>query len=305
MHKVDRHWIAAVVFTGALSILIALAVSDAAPIWVAMQILLVVSCAGFVYWIFPGSRFFAISFANFIAIYACFYIFFMETNFADVSQWVAYVMFAPPVIGFVAGAWFKRDRIRTIVEARRIRDERHLGHVFLWLIPMVIIGALTFSVPQLQLGPAGENVAFAAAMAAIAVIVFIVAGNVASFLIDTGLLFEAFFERIARFMVPAFAFFTFYTLTVIVFAAIYRIVDLLTPTVDFIISGEGRHIAFTEALYFSVVTLSTVGYGDIVPASGLVRVIVSLQIMCGVLLLLFGFNELMTYAREHERHRRK
>ncbi len=305
MHKVDRSWIGAIAFTGALALLISLAVSNAGPIWVAMQLAIVVSCAGVVYWLFPGSRFFVVALANFIAIYACVYVFILETNFWHVAQGVSYTLYGLPVVAFVIGAWHKRAAIAAIVEARRVRDERHLGHVFLWLIPMAIIGMATFAVPPMQMSVEGENIVFASAMVAISVIVFVVAGNVASFLIDTGLLFEAFFGRLARFLVPAFAFFTFYTLTVIVFAAIYRIVDLIMPSVDFLIAGQGRPITFSEALYFSIVTLSTVGYGDISPASNVIRVIVSIQIMCGVLLLLFGFNELMSYAREHERRGRK
>ncbi|MEM9685258.1 MAG: potassium channel family protein, partial [Pseudomonadota bacterium] len=264
-----------------------------------------VGSVGAIYRLFPGSRFFAISLANFVAVYSCAYIFFIETNFQTATWWVAYALYGLPVLTFVLGAWRSREKIRMIVAAHRFRDERHLGHIFLWLLPMAVIGASTFAVPELPLSVHEENLALIVAMSAIAVIVSIVAANVASFLIDTGLLFEAFFERVARFMVPAFAFFTFYTLTIIIFATIYRIADLLTDNVDFVIAGEGRAITFTEALYFSIVTLSTVGYGDIVPASNLVRVIVSFQMIGGVMLLLFGFNELMSYAREHEKRDRK
>lgn len=305
MHKVDRSWIGAIAFTGALALLISVAVSAAGPIWVAMQLTLVVGCTGVVYGLFPGSRFFAIALANFIAIYASAYVFFVETNFGGIDHWVSYVLFGLPVVAFVLGTWLRRETIRAIVETHRLRDERHLGRVFRWLVPMAVIGALTFAMPHLQLEPRGQNIVFAAAMTMISLIVFAVAGNVASFLIDTGLLFEAFFERIARFVVPAFAFFTFYTLTVIVFAAVYRIADFLTPGPDFLLHEQARTISFSEALYFSIVTLSTVGYGDIAPASNLVRVIVSVQIICGVLLLFFGFNEIMSYAREQDRRGRR
>jgi voltage-gated potassium channel len=266
---------------------------------------LAVAGVGVIHWLFPGGRFFAIALANFVAIYACIYIFFMEANFRNAQTWVAYLLYGLPLAAFVAGAWVRRDAIGRIVEVERVRDERHLGRIFLWLVPMAAIGALTFAVPELRLGAEGENIALVSAMVAISLIVFIVAGNVASFLIDTGLLFEAFFERLARFLVPAFAFFTFYSLTVIVFAALYRIIDVLHPAADFLINGEIRPITFSEALYFSIVTLSTVGYGDVVPASDLVRVVVSIQMISGVLLLLFGFNELMAYAREHDRRGRK
>jgi voltage-gated potassium channel len=44
--------------------------------------------------------------------------------------------------------------------------------------------------------------------------------------------------------------------------------------------------------------MSTVGYGDILPASDSIRVIVAAQIMAGVILLLFGVTEILRYARE-------
>ena len=39
----------------------------------------------------------------------------------------------------------------------------------------------------------------------------------------------------------------------------------------------------TELLYFSLVTLSTVGYGDIVPLSGMARIVTALEGVTGVL----------------------
>ncbi len=45
--------------------------------------------------------------------------------------------------------------------------------------------------------------------------------------------------------------------------------------------------------------MSTVGYGDIVPHSSLARVLASIEIVCGFMLLLFGVSELLEYTREH------
>jgi voltage-gated potassium channel Kch len=39
----------------------------------------------------------------------------------------------------------------------------------------------------------------------------------------------------------------------------------------------------TELLYFSLITLSTVGYGDIVPLSGTARILTALEGVTGVL----------------------
>jgi voltage-gated potassium channel len=64
-----------------------------------------------------------------------------------------------------------------------------------------------------------------------------------------------------------------------------------------------RALNFSESIYFSIVTISTVGYGDIVPHSSVARVLVSLEVICGFLLLIFGVSELLEYAREHRRNR--
>jgi hypothetical protein len=73
-----------------------------------------------------------------------------------------------------------------------------------------------------------------------------------------------------------------YMLLGLLFFALYCAVDVLHP-------GFFRHnnSAVTdrpsELLYFSLITLSTIGYGDIVPVDGEVRMIAALEGMIGVL----------------------
>jgi hypothetical protein len=62
-------------------------------------------------------------------------------------------------------------------------------------------------------------------------------------------------------------------------------------------------LSFSESIYFSIGTISTVGYGDITPHSSLARVLASLEVFCGIMLLLFGVSELLEYAREHRQGR--
>lgn len=288
-------------FTAVVIILLAVAVADTSFVFIGVQLVTTLVVVMTIHRLFPGSRFFAIALANFIAIYACVYVFFVENNFGRTHAWVIYACFSLPLLAFMAGAVVRRARIRSIVEARRFRDERHFGRIFLWLLPMVAIGALTFAVPAIGIDADEEGAIFAGTMGLIALIVFGVSANVASFLLDTGLLFEAFFERVAQLVVPAFAFLTFYSLTIIVFASVYRVIDRFTLAKQFKIDNVAREISFSESLYFSVVTMSTVGYGDIVPATSLVRVVVSLQIVSGVILLLFGFNEILNYARQNQK----
>ncbi len=65
-----------------------------------------------------------------------------------------------------------------------------------------------------------------------------------------------------------------------------------------------RPLSYSEAIHLSIATISTVGYGDIVPASNAARVLTSIEVICGVLLLLFGVSELLEYTREHRREHR-
>ena len=57
--------------------------------------------------------------------------------------------------------------------------------------------------------------------------------------------------------------------------------------------GQPGRLSFADALYFSVITIATVGYGDITPSGALVRGLASIEVVLGLLLLLFGFSEIM------------
>jgi voltage-gated potassium channel len=49
-------------------------------------------------------------------------------------------------------------------------------------------------------------------------------------------------------------------------------------------------------MYFSVITLSTLGYGDILPYGIVVRALAAMEVVMGILMLLFGFSEIMRGA---------
>ena len=289
-------------FTAFMLGLISLATADVAEGFPYVMIVVVVSVAFSFYFIFPGGTFFAISLANFLAVYACVFIFFASTNFAMIDVWVAHVGFVLPIIAFQIGALVRRESLRYIVRGHRLRDERHLSHTFVWLLPVGLIGAATFFVPDYVTTADIGNKVFLAAMGLIAVVVIFASRDVTTFLLDSALLFEEFFKSVSRLLVPAFAFLTFYSMLVIIFACIYRIVDRFTLTYQFSVDGEPSTISFTEALYFSVISVSTVGYGDILPLTDTVRILVAIQIVLGVLLLLFGFSEIIAYARQRIRN---
>jgi hypothetical protein len=69
--------------------------------------------------------------------------------------------------------------------------------------------------------------------------------------------------------------------------------------------GSPRALSFSESIYFSIVSIGTVGYGDIVPHSSLARLLASIEVVCGFMLLLFGVSELLEYTREHREEERR
>ena len=172
-----------------------------------------------------------------------------------------------------------------------------------WLVPVFFVGAVVILLSRSVGTVANMDMVFVGAMAIIGLIVLTVSRDVAIFLVDTGLLFEEFFSRMSRLVIPAFAFFTFYSLIVILFASAYRLISVYTPDRDFNVGGALRGLSFSESIYFSIGTISTVGYGDIIPYSNLARILSSLEVFCGIMLLIFGVSELLEYAREHRQGR--
>jgi voltage-gated potassium channel len=289
-------------FTVLLVGLVALALVGMRSWWfIDSLIVIVIAATTFFHLTFPGSRFFAVAFANSLAAYACVFNFFVEANFEGVDTPVLVAGFALPIVAFCLAAGLHRQRVRAVIEAEQAQSGRHIASALTWLAPVFAVGTVTFSLPGLGLGQLALSTAFLVAMAAIAGIVLLVGPNVAIFLIDTGLLFEAFFEQARRAFIAVFAFLTFYSVLVIVFAALYRILDVAATAPNFVVGGRPRDISFAESLYFSVDTMATVGYGDITPLSDLARLLAAIQVVVGILLLLFGFSEILSYARDRGR----
>jgi len=296
-----RYQFSGIVFTGVMVLLVAFGLAQVVDLffWVILAALFVGVTA--MYLSFPGSGFFCIALANFLAVYTCLFDFFIEVNFQSGDRIEIIVAYLLPIAAFNIGTLLRHGEIRRIVVNARLREVRHLSRPFRWLAPVFAIGALSFVVPGLKLSTAALDVALMVAMVTISGIVVFVARDVAIFLIDVGLMFEDFFRRISHLVLPATGFLTFYSMNIIVFACIYRIMDRYSAVQHFRIEGVARDIDFPESLYFSVITLSTVGYGEIVPMSNVARVVAAVQIVLGVMLLLFGFYEIMSYARGRER----
>lgn len=288
--------------TAGLLALVALLLGIAEGYLAVAMIAAVIVVLGLFRFLLRSSRAFAFALANLIGTYACVFLFFVESNFEEVGAGALSAGFLMPLASFLAGSLWRRRDIERVILSGHFSDERRFARVLLWLVPVFGIGTVTFLVPH---GPGAQEaqlLALFGAMALISAVVFAVSHDVAVFLLDTGLLFEEFFGRIARLVIPAFAFLTFYSLLVILFASVYTIGNSLGAP-NFRVAGSLRALTFPESLYFSLTTLSTVGYGDISPASNLARFITAIEIVCGVLLLLFGFNEIFSFAQERRRRR--
>jgi voltage-gated potassium channel len=254
--------------------------------------------------LFPVGRLFSIAFANLIAVYAAIFSLFAEEVFSKVDPALLSLGFSLPIFAFVAGCWFRREQVRAVVAHPALRSERRMLGAFLWLFPTFIVGGGVLLLSRVAEPIANSAAVLIGAMTLIGLIVFTVSRDVAIFLVDAGLLFEEFFSRIQRLVIPAFAFLTFYSLLIILFASAYHIISHYTGNVHFYVGGAPRALSFSESIYFSIVSISTVGYGDIVPHSSTARLLASIEVVCGFMLLLFGVSELLEYTREHREEER-
>jgi voltage-gated potassium channel len=258
---------------------------------------------GFFYLLFPGGAHFGMTVANFLAIYACLFEFFREANFAGAPQPVTLLALALPVIGFLATCFARRRLVRSLIRARRLRDLTHLPRLTRWLLGTLAVGAASFSLPRLGFGPVAQGLTLLAAMATITAFVAASVRDVVLVMIDVAMVFEDVAARLDRLIMPIVAFLTFYSLLIVVFGCLYRIADLTTPAPQFTLHGQPARITFVDAQYYSVATITTLGFGDIAPASLLVRALTGAEVVSGVLMLLFGFSEIMRSAGPDSRPR--
>jgi voltage-gated potassium channel len=293
------HLLGTITFTAVLLGLMALAIGGSSPGIAIWALVSVVVLAATLHFLIPGSTFFTVIFANCIGIYACVYVFLSGSNFAGAASFEAQAGFVAPLAAFTLGVIWRREDIRAILLGEHARLDTELRHAFLWIAPLALIGVATFIIPLDQLPAAEQGEALLFAMGLVSVLAFMASRDIAVFLIDTGILFEDFSANASRLIKPAFAFSTWYSLLVIIFACLYTIIDRFSPETHFIVSGEARDIRFSEALYVSVVTLSTVGYGDIVAHSSAARLLVAIEIFVGVLLLLFGVQAILAASTKN------
>jgi voltage-gated potassium channel len=290
--RIDHHWLRALLFTLVLAGLVAAAMGVDWPLALSVIALGGVGF-GFFFLLFPGGLHFGITVANFLAVYACMFVFFHDANFRAATESFTLVSFGTPVAAFLLACVGRRRTIAAAIRARHTHELRHLPRLSRWVPATALVGAMSFALPPLQLGATAQGFALLASMTFIGLVVANAVRDVVLLLIEVALVFESVTQRLNRLVMPMMAFLTYYSLLVVVFACLYRIAELSLGAGQFIVHGAPRGISFADALYFSVITIATVGYGDITPAAPLVRGLAAIEVVLGLLLLLFGFSEIM------------
>lgn len=293
--RFDAGWRRSVIFTVVLVGLVATA-TDTDPLVMWLSVATSALGFGFFYVTFAGGAHFGIVTANLLAIYGCMFEFFRHANFGQADRFAVLVSLMLPVGAFLVACLVRRHQITRLIHARRLRQLDDLPRISRWFVATLVVGAASFAVPQMGAGPADQDLYLLLAMLTIAGLIVLSIQDVVLVMVDIATVFELVAGRLDRLLMPMVAFMSFYALLIIVFACLYRIADLTTIAPQFIVAGEARRILFVEALYFSVVTMATVGYGDILPNSMLVRALSGIEIVSGIMMLLFGFSEIMRNA---------
>lgn len=75
---------------------------------------------------------------------------------------------------------------------------------------------------------------------------------------------------------------TVYILLAALFVPIYGVMEALAPG-SFVDNGAGRPVFWQQFVYYSLTTLTTTGYGDILPVSAWARAVANVEMVVGVL----------------------
>ena len=290
-------WLRAALATLGFGLLVAGGIADHGGVLPLLVIGIAATAIGFFYLLFPQGMHFAFGASAGLAVYACLFVVIGRAAFPEAHALAHAVAFLLPVFAFLASVWVRRDSLRHVAEADAPFDHGHLPRMARWLIPVWVVGGFSLSLPINRLAPFDQGLALLAAMGAIAAIVTVSARPVVLLLSDLTLITEELAGRLHRITVPVMAFLTLYALLVISFACFYRIADGLSRLPLFHGQAGPAWLSFQDALYFSLVTQATVGYGDLTPHDDGIRLLTGVQVVAGQILLLFGFAEIMRSRR--------
>lgn len=296
-HRPPRPFLGAIGLSLGLMLLVAGGVADRGGTFPLVLLGTSALAIGALYRLFPHGPQFALGTTNGLAMYACLYVVIGRAGFPDAPDWARAIGFVLPIAAFVAACWLRRRALSAWVEKEEAADLAHLPRFARWLAMTGLVGLVSLGFPVNRLPATGQGLALILAMAVIAAVSVVSVGDVVRLLVDVAVIFRAVTRRLSRLAVPIAAYSSLWALLTVVFGCLYRIADGLSGGPLFTGTHGPIRIDFPDALHFSVVTLSTVGYGDIIPADDGIRLLASIQMLLAQLLLLFGFIEIMRGSR--------
>lgn len=92
---------------------------------------------------------------------------------------------------------------------------------------------------------------------------------------------------------------TIYILLGSLFTPVYGLIELLSPR-SFIDNGLGQPVQWQQLIYYSMITLTTVGYGDIIPVNAWARALASLEGATGVIYIAVLMGRLVGIYRQEK-----
>lgn len=289
------------VFTIILLGAIALAIRQSYPGIALLAVATVLTLVVVFHFALGANDYFGVIFANSVGVYTCLYIVFLSANFPDARPMEQQVGYLLPLLGFAGGVLAWRRQLHPFVA----HVPRHRATAFkgaaLWVGPLAMVAIVSSFLRIPSWTPSSQELGLIASMTVVGVIGFGASRRISLFLIETGAVFRAFLANAVKLVQPAFALLTCYSLVIILFGAIYTIFDQMSVTPNFATLGSVTPMTFPEGLYLSVATLTMVGYGDITPISAVARLLVSVELICGVVLLLFGVEAMLQRGTHPEK----
>ncbi|WP_203073245.1 potassium channel family protein [Falsiroseomonas ponticola] len=296
-HRLRQAWARSVAFTVALSLLVALGVGDEGLVLSAVVLGVAGLGLGLLYRLFPRGLHFAFGTATGLALYATLFVVLGRAQFPHAADWSRPIAFLLPVLAFLGTVFWRRRELAEVAEKQEAESLDLLPYAARWLAGVSAVGVICFALPVNRLAPEWQAAILMAAMAVIGGVVALSVRDVVRLLVDVALIMEELGNRARHLAVPIVAFLLMYAVLVIGFGATYRIADGLSHHALFHGPEGPIRLSYSDALHFSIATLSTVGYGDIRPSDDGARVLASLEVLAGQLLLLFGFAEIMRSRR--------
>ena len=234
-----------------------------------------------------------------IPVYMCLYALIAIEAFEGDHPVFAYVGCLLPLASFTWCVWRRRAELNHQLVHRRV-DARLLARGIGWVVLAGSMISITGEIALEGKEATVHEVGLLAGMAAVAVGIPLVIGDLVVLLAVTGHLFKKFVARMVKRAVPVFSFLLVYIFLTMIFGALYSILDEVSGRPHFSLNGTQQALGLADAIYFSIVTISTIGYGDIVATTSAARTLASIEIIAGVVLFLFAFAEIASYDPEAE-----